>query len=159
MVPAGPVWGHDGGLGPGVSPGPRDGGQLWLCWFPAPRGLCGGLRRRIPPGANPAGDAGRCLRRRDAGLGPVPGGLVPGFGSGPGVCCFPRLHGDGDGGAAHGGTVRVGGGPVPDYLCAGDAGVVRRLFVWLPSGQAKPDSAVPVPGTVVAACYVCGRDL
>ena len=23
--------------------------------FPAPRGLCGGLRRRIPPGANPAG--------------------------------------------------------------------------------------------------------
>ena len=104
-------------------------------------------------------DAGRCLRRRDAGLGPVPGGLVPGFGSGPGVCGFSRLHGDGDGGAAHGGTVRVGGGPVPDYLCAGDAGVVRRLFVWLPSGQAKPDSAFPVPGTVVTACHVCGRDL
>ena len=125
MVPAGPVWGHDGGLGPGVSPGPRDGGQLWLCWFPARVGCAAGSaavfrqvrtqwgRWQMPAPARCWSWA--CARWSGSG-----------FGSGPGVCGFLACMGDGDGGlptvALCGLAVdlsRITSVPVTPALCAG----------------------------------------
>ncbi len=104
-----------------------------FCWFPAPRGCAAGSAAVFRQVRTQRGTLADACAGAMLVLG-LPGGLVPGLDLGLVSAAFSPAWGRGRR-AAHGGTVRVGGGPVPDYLCAGDAGVVRRLFVWLPSAR------------------------